>query len=537
MMRFIGKAIACGGRLVWAALALAAISASAAAQKPGGILKIPHGDSPASMSIHEESTIVSEGPMMAVFNNLVMFDQHIPQNRLDTIVPDLAVEWSWSEDGTTLTFKLRQGVKWHDGKPFTANDVKCTWDLLLGKGTEKLRINPRKSWYQNLAEVTINGDFEASFHLKRPQPSFIGLLASGWSPVYPCHVTPREMRQHPIGTGPFKFVEFKPNESIKLTRNPEYWKPGRPYLDGIEYTIIRNASTWILALGAHQFDRTGPGFVPISLLKEIENQAPEMSCEIASWNTSRTAIINRAVPPFDNPELRRAIMLALDRKAFIDIIGEGQGEIGATMQPLPNGVWGMPADVLRTLPGYDLDIAKNREQAKQIMQKLGYGPDRRLAVTMTTRNVAAYRDPAVILIDQLKEIYIDGTLKAIDTTQWYPTVMRKEYTLAFTVTETGLDDPDQMFYENYFCGSERNYTGYCNAEVDRLIDQQSVETDAGKRRQIVWQIEKDLAEDGGRPIIFHPRSATCSYSQVKGITVGVNSPYNLWRMEDAWLDR
>jgi hypothetical protein len=96
----------------------------------------------------------------------------------------------------------------------------------------------------------------------------------------------------------------------------------------------------------------------------------------------------------------------------------------------------------------------------------------------------------VILIDQLKEIYIDGTLKAIDTTQWYPTVMRKEYTLAFTVTETGLDDPDQMFYENYFCESERNYTGYCSAEADKLIDQQSVETDAEKRRQIVWQIEK-----------------------------------------------
>ena len=122
-------------------------------------------------------------------------------------------------------------------------------------------------------------------------------------------------------------------------------------------------------------------------------------------------------------------MLALDRKAFIDIIGEGQGEIGATMQPLPNGVWGMPADMLGTLPGYDPDIAKNREQAKQIMQKLGYGPDKRLAVTVTTRSVAAYRDPAVILIDQLKEIYIDGTLKTIDTTQWYPTVMRKEYAL------------------------------------------------------------------------------------------------------------
>jgi len=277
--------------------------------------------------------------------------------------------------------------------------------------------------------------------------------------------------------------------------------------------------------------------VPISLLKEIKSQAPDITCEIASWNTSRTAIVNRAVQPFDNPELRRAIMLTLDRKAFIDIIGEGQGEIGATMQPPPNGVWGMPAEMLRTLPGYDPDVAGNREQAQQIMKKLGYGPDARLPVTVTTRNVAAYRDPAVILIDQLKNMFIEGTLNPIDTTQWYPTVMRKDYALGFTVTETGLDDPDQMFYENYSCGSERNYTGYCDAEVDKLIDQQSGEADTEKRRQIVWKIEKALAEDGGRPIIFHPRSATCSYPQVKGITVGVNSPYNLWRMEDAWLDR
>ena len=193
--------------------------------------------SPASMSIHEESTIAALGPMMGVFNNLVMFDQHVPQNSLQSIVPDLASSWSWSEDGKELTFKLRQGVKWHDGKPFTAKDVQCTWDMITGKSSEKFRVNPRKSWYRNLEEVTTNGNDEVTFHLKRPQASFIALLASGWSPVYPCHVPPRDMRSHPIGTGPFKFVEFKPNESIKVVRNPDYWKPGRPYLDAIEYTL------------------------------------------------------------------------------------------------------------------------------------------------------------------------------------------------------------------------------------------------------------------------------------------------------------
>ncbi len=160
----------------------------------------------------------------------------------------------WNEEGTELTLPLHHGVKWHDGKPFTAADVKCTWDLLTGKAEEKLRLNPRKAWYKNLAEVTTNGDYEVTFHLKRPQPSFLALLATGWSPIYPCHVSPRDMRSHPIGTGPFKFVEFRPNERIRVTRNPDYWKPGRPYLDGIEYPIIPDVSTRNLAFIAGKSD-------------------------------------------------------------------------------------------------------------------------------------------------------------------------------------------------------------------------------------------------------------------------------------------
>src|SRR5262249_36240804 len=120
-------------------LATIAVTSPAFAQKSGGVLKMYFFDSPASMSIHEEATIAGQGPMMGVFNNLVMYDQSIAQTSLKSIVPDLATSWSWSEDGKELTFKLRQGVTWHDGKPFTAKDVKCTWDLLQGKAEQKLR--------------------------------------------------------------------------------------------------------------------------------------------------------------------------------------------------------------------------------------------------------------------------------------------------------------------------------------------------------------------------------------------------------------
>ena len=120
-------------------------TAPAWAQKPGGVLKLYTLDSPASMSILEETTVFAQRPVMGVFNNLVMFDQQVKQNSLQSIVPDLATGWSWNEDGTELTFPLREGVTWHDGRSFTAKDVECTWDLLTGKSSEKLRINPRKA--------------------------------------------------------------------------------------------------------------------------------------------------------------------------------------------------------------------------------------------------------------------------------------------------------------------------------------------------------------------------------------------------------
>ena len=181
-------------------------SGIALAQKRGGTLKMYNPDSPPTMSILEEAPLSSQAPLMGVFNNLVMFDQHVKQDSQQSIVPDLATGWSWNEDRTEVTFPLYQGVKWHDGKPFTASDVVCTWDLLMEKSSEKLRFNPRKSFYKNLDQVTANGDFEVTFHLKRPQPAFLMLLASGFSAIYPCHVPPAQMRQHPIGTGPFKFV-------------------------------------------------------------------------------------------------------------------------------------------------------------------------------------------------------------------------------------------------------------------------------------------------------------------------------------------
>jgi peptide/nickel transport system substrate-binding protein len=506
------------------------------AQKQGGTLRVEHRDSPANLSILEEGTISVVAPAMGIFNNVVMFDPNVKQNSLKSIVPDLAESWVLSEDGNDLTFKFRSGVKWHDAKPFTAADVKCTWDLLQGKVKDKLRLNAREAWWGNLKEVTADSELQATFHLKRPQPSFLALLASGFTPVYPCHVSASQMRQHPIGTGPFKFVEFKPNQSIKVVKNPDYWKPGRPYLDAIEWTIIPNRSTQLLAFVAGQYDMTFPYEVTIPMLKDVKSQMPDAVCETGPQNVAPNLLITQK-PPFDNMDLRRAIALSLDRKAFIDILGEGQGDIGTAMLPGPEGVWAMPKEMRDKLPGYSPDVAGSRAEAQKIMRSLGYGPDNRLSIKISARNLSIYRDPAAIVADQLKNIWIDAELELVETANWLPRLVRSDFVFAQSLVGSGLDDPDQNFYENYVCASNRNYTHTCDPEFDKGVDQQSQEPDQEKRKRMVWELDKRLQELVVRPIMYHMRTATCWRPEVKGITLMSNSIYNGWRMEDVWLDR
>jgi len=196
----------------------------------------------------------------------------------------------------------------------------------------------------------------------------------------------------------------------------------------------------------------------------------------------------------------------------------------------------MPPEMLQTLPGYDPDVPKNRAEARRIMERLGYGAGNRLKIKVSTRDLPTFRDPAVLLIDQLKEVYVDGELEVIDTTVYYPKIQRKDFTIGLN-NQTSGPDPDRTFGLFYLCGANSNWDGYCNPDVDKMIEQQSVEPDEGRRKELVWAIEKKLAEDGARPIIFYTRMGTCWRPDVKGLTIMVNSLFNGNRMEEVWLDR
>ena len=207
------------------------------------------------------------------------------------------------------------------------------------------------------------------------------------------------------------------------------------------------------------------------------------------------------------------------------------------MQPPPEGCGACRRKIAEALPGYDPDVQKNRAEARaDHARSSATGPTTGSRSRCRRATVPFYRDPAVMLIDQLKEIYIDGELEMVDTPQCFPKITRKDYTVALNLQASG-PDPDPTVQLFYGCGSNLNWDGYCNPEVDKLIEQQSREADADKRKQLVWQIERKLAEDDARPIIFYRRGGTCWRPYVKGLTIMVNSIFNGWRMEDVWLDK
>ncbi|HKI99372.1 MAG TPA: ABC transporter substrate-binding protein [bacterium] len=528
-LRSIAFVAACG-------LVLALSGASNVyAAKHGGVLRIVHRGNPPSLSIHQEATVSTVAPMMEAYDNLVQYNPMKPLDGPNTIIGDLASSWHWSKDGKSLTFKLHKGVQWHDGKPFTSADVKDTFDVIRGASTKTMKLNPRKLWYFNVTDITTNGDYEVTFHLKRPQRSLLSMLASGYSPVYPAHIAPDALRTTEVGTGPFMLKQYLRDQSLEFVKNPHYFMKGRPYLDGVTWIIIRSRPSRTAALQAGQVDMAFPGETTQTIYETLKKAVPQMVFTKVGTQVSDNILVNSHAKPFDNVKVRQAVNLALDRPAMIKTVHQGLAVEGGANQPQPYGYWGLSAKETQKLPGYG-NAEKNRAKARKMLASLGYTEQNPLKVTVSTRAISIYVDVATWVLDQLKRVGIDGTLEQVETGNWHAKIARKDFTLAVNLTGVGPDDPDANFYENYACGSQRNYSDYCNQDMMKLFEKESRMTNLKQRLKLVHQIDVKLQEDVARPILDHRLDWFAHWPYVKGY-VPHNSVYNNWRLTDVWLDK
>jgi peptide/nickel transport system substrate-binding protein len=324
---------------------------------------------------------------------------------------------------------------------------------------------------------------------------------------------------------------------IRIVKNREYWKPGRPYLDGIEWRIMPSQATRVLSFIAGQSDMPGFSDGTANTLKDIRARLPQAVCETSPSNVTAVLLINHKAPPFDNIKVRRAISLALDRREFVRAT-QGEGRIGGLLMAPPQGNWGLTPEQLARVPGFGNDVERNRAEARKLMAEAGYGPDKRLKTTYIVRMATpAYLMGASLVADQLRSIYIEGEIEQKEYTVHTGAIIKGAYTLSYHTTGAAIDDPDIVLYEGYNCASPRNYTKYCDRAVEAKIDEQSATVDPVKRKKLVQALDLKLQEDVARVALYQIATTTCWNPSVKGYLRPSNGIYTHHRMEDVWLNR
>jgi peptide/nickel transport system substrate-binding protein len=506
--------------------------------KSGGWLTLRlREDLPQGFAIHETTTISTMWPAMPCFSNLVLFDPTKPTHSADTIIGELAERWSWQDNHRALMFTLRNDVKWHDGRPFSAQDVKHTFDLLheAPDARSKLRFNPRRDWYANVERVDVVNAQTVVFRLKRAQPSFLLLLASGFTPIYAAHVPAASYRTGCVGTGPFKVKEWRKGEFVEYVKNADYFVKGRPYLDGLRYVIIAERGTATAALQAGRVDVAFPGETPKPIADQLKKAEPRLVITPVGTSVVDHLIVNTRRPPFDNVKVRQAVSRAVDRRALIRAVYQGGAVIGTSMAPAPYGTWGLVEADMRAMPGYGL-ADDETAKARALLAEAGFRPGQPLKLEMLTRGLPAFADLGSFVVSELRRAGIEVSLKQVESSQWHPLQSRGEFQIGTDRNGVEPDDPDANFYEYFACRSPRNHSGYCDEQIARLIDEQSQELNAKKRLALVADIQKRIEEAAIRPVLAWRLDYFTVWPHVKNLTPH-HSIYGWGRLQEVWRDR
>src|SRR5262249_22072586 len=245
------------------------------------------------------------------------------------------------------------------------------------------------------------------YRFTRPHPLLLPRRASGYSPAYPAHVRLNDLRQRCLGTGPFKLKQYLPGILVELERNPDYFVPGRPYLDGIRFPIITERGTRLAALQTGRLDVSMPLEMTKTMADTLKQAVPSLVVTVVGQNGSDNVVVNHKRAPFDNLAVRRAVTLAMDRHAYVKRVRHDGANVGAALMPPPQGNWGLSGKDLRALPGYR-DPARDKAEARKLLAEAGVGPGKPLRVELVTRNIAIYVDLASFVADQLRQVGIEA---------------------------------------------------------------------------------------------------------------------------------
>jgi peptide/nickel transport system substrate-binding protein len=489
---------------------LLAMAGFVAAQTQGGRLIAAWAQEPVGLDPHITSAMSSYQVLENVLDTLVTLDPE--QN----IVPSLAESWTVSEDGRTVTFTLREGVRFSNGKELVADHVVTVFERLLDPDT-----GSGNAW--RMAGVT---DIEAPdertvvLRLDGPNPSLLGHLASikALGIFDPDGIDDGTVNTRPVGTGPFMITDFQPGTRVMLERNPHYWEEGLPYLDAVEIRIIGDETVRRTALVTGEIDWAFA--VPAQAVAELDAR-PDVIIDAAPAGAYYYLGVNVREGPLSDERVRQAISFAINRDNVVAAAEFGNAEV--TQDPIPSSsAWHFG------YAPYEYDPARARE----LLAEAGFADGFEMEIMPTTFIEATIRAAQVVQAD-LAAVGIRASIRTLEWAEWLQEQGDGNYD-TFVCSWNGLVDPDDFFFAQHRTGEVFNFTGYSNPRVDELLDEARTITDFDTRRELYAEINRHIVDDAPYIYFYNPLQIHAYGPHVQGFQTRADQAV---RFLTTWLDR
>jgi peptide/nickel transport system substrate-binding protein len=469
--------------------------ASAADQpRSGGELVFPVPSEPPSYDGHREETFGLIHPIAPFYDTLLRVEPTDPTGTKPAA--DLAESWTVSKDGLTYTFKLRRGVKFHDGSEMTSKDVKASYDKIVSPPAGV--VSDRKGQYAVVEAIEAPDPYTVRFHLKWPSASFLKSLASPWNFIYKADLLAKDMHwyeKNVMGTGPFMFVEHVKGSHLVGKKNPNYWNKGLPYLDGFRALFISASSAQVAAIRGERAHIQFRGFSPAERDSLKTALGDKITVQESPWDCVLMAAINHQKKPFDDPRIRRALSLALDRYEGSKALSRTAIVKEVAGVQVPGTEFATPPDELAKLAGYGRDINKSRAEARRLLKEAGA---ENLSFTFKNRGIPMpYQPVAIWLIDQWRQVGLNVKQEVVEAAAYYGQVLRPgNFEVAMDFQCGYIVEPDLDIYK--FISTDKNpanYGFYTDRKLDELYEKQGRAADPEERKKLIRDFEKRLLDE------------------------------------------
>ncbi len=508
------------------------IPAVRAAETPrrGGVLLAAIGADAPSLDPHQEQTFATIELVAPLYSTLLQIDPL----QYPKIIGDVATEWKIAPDGLAYTFKLHQGIRFHDGAPLTAADVKATYDKIVfpPEGVRSIRKNA----YTAIGSIEAPDPSTVVFKLKFPSASLLANLASPWNVIYPkkyLDKDPNYFKTNIVGSGPFRFKNYTRGSSFEGERNPDYFVKDRPYLDGYKFFISPETSVRAAAL------RSGRAFIEFRTMPgaEVDAIRKQLGSKIVVQETPGTGLfgiaINNTVKPFTDVRVRKALTLAFDRHTASRVLYPlaSLRDVGGLMRP--GTEWATSEAELQRLPGFGRDMEKNRAEARRLLAEAGYPNGFKLI--LKNRNVKVpYQDFAVFAIQEWRKIGVEAEHRPLETAAWFADGRDTgSFELIISGTFNYIDDPD-LFLQRYTTGDPSNWGRFSDPRIDDLFSRQTRALDPSERKRHINEIEKIVLDNAYYIPGLWWRRAVVHWAKVKNYVAPPNH-FSNQKLQDVWL--